>query len=248
MSYNPYSLENKTILVTGASSGIGKATAIECSKMGARLIITGRDETRLKEAFEALEGTGHKYVLADLTSSEDRDKLIDEAGDLDGLVFSVGKVVISPVRFASADKFKDTFEVNFFSLFELLRILIEKKKLLKGASVVFVSSTGGNQIIDYGNAMYGASKAALNSVMKYCALEFAVKKIRINSVNPGMVHTSMTDIELFTPEQVDSNIQKYPLKRYGEPEEIAWSIIFLLSDASSWITGTELIIDGGISI
>ena len=248
MNYNPYSLEGKIILITGASSGIGRATAIECSKMGAKLIITGRDEVRLKETFDQLDGIEHKYVIADLTTNEGLTELVNEVDVFNGLVLCAGKVLTAPVPFATRDKFDDIFEINFFSPIELLRLLLKEKKLLKDSSVIFVSSIGGIISFNYGNAIYGASKAAFNSIMKVCAKELAVRKIRVNSVNPGMVETKLANQGSFSQEQKELNIQQYPLKRYGNPEDIAFGIIYLLSDASSWVTGTSLIIDGGISI
>ena len=246
--YNPYSLEGKTILITGASSGIGQATAIECSKMGAKLIITGRDETRLKETFNQLEGTEHKYVIADLVTEEGLEKLIAEVDILTGLVLCAGGGVTLPVQFATRDKFDYVFNLNFFSQIELLRLLFKKKKLSKQSSIVFVSSIGGIKTFNYGNAVYGASKAAFSSMMKSFAKEFAVKGIRVNSVNPGMVETKLINGGTFTQEQRDVDIETYPLKRYGQPEEVAYSIAFLLSNASNWITGLELVIDGGKTI
>lgn len=244
--YNPYSLEGKIILVTGASSGIGQATAIECSKMGAKLIITGRDETRLKETFNRLEGIGHKYVVADLVVEESLEKLVSETECLNGLVLCAGIGVMIPVQFATKDKFDDVFNVNFFAPFELLRLLYKKKKLSKESSVVFVSSVGGVKVFYDGHVVYGVSKAALASMMKFCAREFAVRRIRVNSINPGTVETPMVDYVSQKEKNID--IQRYPLKRYGKPEDVAYSIIFLLSDASSWITGLELVVDGGLTI
>jgi NAD(P)-dependent dehydrogenase (short-subunit alcohol dehydrogenase family) len=248
MSYNPYSLKGKTILITGASSGIGQTTAIECSKMGAKLIITGRDETRLKETFDQLEGVEHKYVIVDLVTDEGLEKLVSEIDGLNGLILCAGKIIITPIQFAIRDKFDDIFNINFFSPIELLRLLFKKKKLLRDASVVFVSSIGGVRGFNIGNSVYGASKAAFSSMMKFCAKEFAVRGIRVNSVNPGMVETKLINQGTYTQEQRELDIQTYPLKRYGKPEDVAYSIIFLLSDASSWITGLELVVDGGVSI
>lgn len=246
--YNPYSLSGKVILITGASSGIGKETAIECSKMGASLIITGRDEERLNSTYLQLVGEGHKVIVADLASEDSLSALIARITKVDGVVLCAGKGMSAPVQYSTPDKFKDVFSINFFSPVELIRRLYKNKVLQKRASVVFVSSIGGVKKITYGNMIYGTSKAAFSSMMKYSAKEFAVRGIRVNSVNPGMVCTKMIDAGTFTEEQREADIQKYPLKRYGRPEDIAYSVIFLLSDASSWITGLELIIDGGVTI
>ena len=138
--------------------------------------------------------------------------------------------------------------MNFFAPVELLRLLVKKKKMEKDSSVVMVSSIGGNGSYSLGNGVYGASKAALSSTMRFCARELAAKKIRVNTVNPGMVNTKLITGGAISEEQHQLDMQKYPLKRYGEPEEIAWAIIYLLSDASAWVTGHSLVIDGGVTI
>lgn len=247
-NYNPFSLEGKTILITGASSGIGQATAIECSKMGAKLVITGRNQERLLETFNQLDGKGHLQIIAELTNDDDVKILINECPDLNGVVLCAGKGVLLPLQFCDEEKFMDVFATNFFSPVEILRLLTKKKKLIKNSSVVFVSSIGGINIFATGNAIYGASKAAINSVMRFFANELATKKIRVNSVNPGRVNTKLIQSGIMSEEQVAADIAKYPLKRYGAPVEIAHGIIYLLSDASSWVTGHSLVIDGGVSI
>lgn len=246
--HNPYTLNDKVILVTGASSGIGQETAIQCSKMGASLIITGRNEERLKETLSQLEGEDHRMILAELTNQEDVERLVGEVPALQGLVLCAGKGMTSPFPFSTRDKYDEIFNVNFFAPVELLRHLVKKKKLEKDSSVVFVSSVGGNMSFNIGNGVYGASKAALNSTMKFCAKELATKRIRVNSVNPGMVNTKLIQGGAISEEQHKLDMEKYPLKRYGEPEEIAYGIIYLLSDASSWVTGHSLVIDGGLTI
>ena len=246
--YNPFSLSGKVILVTGASSGIGRATAIECSMMGAELILTARNEERLNETFLQLDGDGHQMILADLTSLEDIERLVEGIDELNGLVLCAGMGMTSPFPFSSKDKFQTVFDVNFFAPVELFRLLVKKKKFQKDASVVFVSSIGGNGSYSLGNGVYGASKAAINSTMKFCARELAPKKIRVNSVNPGMVNTKFIQSGTISEDQYKLDMEKYPLKRYGEPKDIACGIIYLLSDASSWITGHPLVIDGGVTI
>ncbi len=248
VAYNPFSLEGKTILVTGASSGIGQETAIQCSKLGAKLIITARNEERLKETMSQLEGEGHQMIMAELTNQEDVERLVGEVPALQGLVLCAGKGMTSPFPFSTRDKYNEIFNVNFFAPVELLRFLVKKKKLEKESSVVFVSSIGGVKSFQLGNGIYGASKAALNSTMKFCAKELATKKIRVNSVNPGMVNTKLIQGGTISEEQHKLDMRKYPLKRYGEPEDIAYGIIYLLSDASSWVTGHSLVIDGGYTI
>lgn len=245
---NPFSLEGKRILITGASSGIGRETAIQCSKMGAQLIITGRNKIRLNETCSRLSGEKHSQITCDLTSHDDVDNLISQIDSLNGLVLCAGRGMTSPFPFSSRDKYEEIFDVNFFAPVEMLRLLVKKKKFAKESSVVFVSSIGGTCSFKYGNGIYGASKAAINSTMRFCAKELAAKRIRVNSVNPGMVKTTFIQIDSISEEQFRIDIEKYPLKRYGEPEDIAYGIIYLLSDASSWVTGHSLIIDGGRTI
>lgn len=248
INYNPFSLEGKTVLVTGASSGIGQETAIQCSKMGAQVLATARNVERLKETVSQMEGDGHKMIVADLTNQDDVNRLVGEVESLKGLVLCAGKGMTSPFPFSTRDKYDEIFDVNFFAPVELFRLLVRKKKLEKDASVVFVSSIGGNGSYSLGNGVYGASKAAVNSTMKFCARELASKKIRVNSVNPGMVNTKLIQGGAISEEQHKIDMEKYPLKRYGEPEDIAFGIIYLLSDASSWVTGHSLVIDGGVTI
>lgn len=249
-SYNPFSLAGKTILVTGASSGIGRTTAVNCSRMGARVIVTARDKSRLQETVNELapvEG-GHKQYLADLTNQEDVKRPLGELPPLDGAVLCAGNSVTLPLQFGTRDKFDSMFEVNFFSPVELMRLMYKKKLLNKGSSVVLMASIGGTHSYMPGNGVYGASKAALNSVMKYAAREYAARKVRVNSICPGMVDTPLIHRGVITDEQLAEDAKKYPLGRYGRPEDIANGVIYLLSDASSWLTGHDLVIDGGFSI
>ena len=247
MAYNPYSLQGKTILVTGASSGIGRATAVACSKMGGTVILTARSEERLKET-EGMIGEDCSIIPADLTSEQDMNRLIEQLPEIDGVVLCAGQTQTIPVKFAKREKFISPFEINFFALVEFNRLLFSKKVLRKGASVVIVSSIGGIDIFNPGNMIYGTSKAALNSYMKYAAKEFSTRLVRVNSVCPGMVETPLIHAGVYTEEQLTEDVKKYPLGRFGRPDDIANSIVFLLSEASSWITGTSLIVDGGVTI
>lgn len=246
--YNPFSLKGKTVLVTGASSGIGQKTAIECSKLGAKVIVTARNEGRLNETLGQMEGEGHLLHVADLTCQEQVEDLVAQLNPLDGVVLCAGKGMTLPFPFCTREKYNEIFDVNYFAPVELLRLLVKKKKLVQNSSVVFVSSIGGVESFSLGNGVYGASKAAVNSTMKFCARELAPKKIRVNSVNPGMVNTKLIQGGAISEEQHKLDMEKYPLKRYGEPEDIAWGIIYLLSNASSWVTGHSLFIDGGVTI
>lgn len=248
LNFNPFSLQNRTILVTGASSGIGRTTAIECSMMGAHVIITGRNQVRIDEVKHELNGTGHLGVIADLTQEDQLMNLVDQLPIVDGVVLCAGQGTVVPFKMADRKKINPIFEINYFAPVELLRLLIKKKKLANESSVVFVSSIGGVESITIGNSIYGASKAAFNSAMRFCALELAPKKIRVNSVCPGMVNTSLIKGGAVSDEQHQADMLKYPLKRYGEPEDIAHGIVYLLSAASSWVTGHSLVIDGGYTV
>jgi NAD(P)-dependent dehydrogenase (short-subunit alcohol dehydrogenase family) len=249
MSYNPFSLEGKTVLVTGASSGIGRTTAIECSKMGASVIITARNEERLKATLDSLNtefGQEHQMVLADLSSQEGVNALVDELPHLDGVSLNAGIVKTLPVKFINKDDLTEVLNVNMMGPILLAQRLLKKKKITKGSSVVFTSSIGGVMISTVGNTMYGVSKGGLNAFMKGMALEMASIGIRSNSVNPGFVATSILSAGTISEEQLKKNVSAYPLGRFGKPEDIAYAIIYLLSDASAWVTGHTLVIDGGV--
>lgn len=250
MTYNPYSLEGKTVLVTGASSGIGQSTAIECSKMGASVIVSGRNEERLSITLEKLEGTGHSMIVANLDDETAIEKIVETASQLNGCVCNAGiGLGTKPAVFYKKKELEQIFTTNTISSVLLLKGLIKRKKLLNHSSVVFTSSIEGNAITTIGNGMYGMSKAALTAYAKTMALELAPKGIRCNVVTPGMVKTPLTaPTRELTQEQLDANAAKYPLGRYGNPQDIAWGIIYLLSDAACWITGTVLKIDGGITL
>ena len=247
-NYNPFSLEGKTVLVTGASSGIGQATAIECSKMGAKLVITGRNSERLQQTFDQLDGKGHSQILTELTDINEVSELVGRCSMLNGLVLCAGRSIVLPFQFCSREKFDSVFNVNFFAPVELLRLLIKARKISRPSSVVAVASIGGTLVRTMGNSIYGASKSALLSMMKFCALELAKKEIRVNMVSPGMVETPLIHSGSITEEQHKKDMDNYPLGRYGEPTDIAHGIIYLLSDASSWVTGHALVIDGGVTI
>lgn len=248
--YNPYSLENKTILVTGASSGIGKATAIECAKLGATVIVTARNEARLKETLDSLDisfDQKHKAIVADLISSDGIEKLITELPELDGVSSNQGiNNGHRPVKFIKDDELLEVLNANTLSHINLAKLLFKRKLVKKGGSYVFTASIGGVYSQANGQSVYGLSKGAINSFMKYCAIEFAGRKIRCNSVCPGMIVTHMTEsLASVTEEDKEKDAEKYLLKRYGQPEEVARTTTFLLSDASSYITGTSIVIDGG---
>lgn len=245
--YNPFSLTGKTILVTGASSGIGKATAIECSRMGAKLWLVGRNEERLQATLNALEGEGHHSIAMDLSVPENITALVDKVDRLDGLVNNAGMTKILPVEFINQESLSQVLSINTEAPILLTASLVQQRKLKKGASVVFTSSIGGNIIAPPGNSMYAASKGAVSGFVRAAALELARRHIRVNAVCPGMIQTNILGAEI-TEEQLAEDAKKYPLKRYGRPEEVAYAMVYLLSDAASFVTGASLVIDGGYTI
>ena len=248
MSYNPFSLEGKTILVTGASSGIGRAAAIECSKMGAKVIVTARNEERLSQTMQQLEGEGHQKILCDLSNDEDIDNLVATLPEIQGLINNAGFTKILPIQFVSSEDLNGILQVNTVAPMLLLQKLLKKKKLKKGSSVVFTSSMAGLGFSSVGNSMYTASKGAISAFIRCAALELASKNIRVNAVCPAMVDTGILESGTITVEQLEKDMKNYPLERYGRPNDIAWAMIYLLSDASSWITGDNFIIDGGLTL
>ena len=243
--YNPYSLENKTILITGASSGIGRATAVECSKLGAKVVITARNEDRLKETFNMLDGDGHSIIVADLTNEDDVKSLATQCPPLDGVVSNAGVSISKPITFYAQKDIDLVFGANTFAPMCLNRWLLKKKKINNNGSIVFTSSAAAF-LSTIANGIYGTSKAALTSYMKYCAKELATKRIRANAIHPGMVETGLIHGGAISEENLEAEKMNYPLGRFGKPEEIAWAIIYLLSDASAWVTGASIVIDGGV--
>lgn len=246
--HNPFTLGGKTILVTGASSGIGRAIAIESSKMGANVIITGRNEERLKKTYYLLKGNGHGLIVADLSVKEDIERLYKELPVIDGLVNCAGLTKVAPFSFATRDSFEEVMNVNFFAPTELTRLMVKTKKIRKGASIVFISSVSGVYCSAVASAIYSSSKGAVNGLVKGVALDLAPKGIRVNSVNPGMIDTDIFTGSAITDEQLKTDMLRYPLGRYGKPEEVAYAVIYLLSDAATWITGSNLLIDGGYTL
>ena len=233
---NPFSLIGKTILVTGASSGIGRATAQLCAQMGASVIVTGRDESRLQQVFDALPGLGHQRVIADLTCVEQRCRLVQEVPFLDGIAYCAGIGHRKPSRFLTEEDIHKVMNTNFNAVVLLIAALISAKKINKKASFVFLSSRTAD-IPSSANALYSASKGALKSYARCLSLELAPRQIRVNCICPAMVWTPLVLGDGVTKEELEVLETKYPLKRYGQPEDIANLAVFLLSDASSWMMG-----------
>lgn len=246
--YNPFSLSGKTILITGASSGIGRSIAIECSKSGAKVFITGRNPERLNETFNLLEGDGHEQYVGDLSEIIIIEKICGNSPNLDGLVHCAGLTKIIPFLFIKEEDIESVMKVNFISPALISQSLIKNKKLNKGSSIVFISSISGVFCSSVAESVYSASKGAVNGLVKAMAIELANKNIRVNSVNPGVVVTSIFENGTISLDQLAEGVKKYPLKRFGKPEEIAFATIYLLSDAAAWVTGSNLVVDGGYTL
>lgn len=242
--FNPFSLEGKTILVTGASSGIGRGIAVACSKMGAKVFVTGRNEERLMETRFMCEAEACDVVVADLTDSQELFELVEELPKLDGVVHCAGigdRTLCKMTQEADVDR---VMNINFKAPVMLQSELLKQKKLNKGGSVVFVASIAQDSP-SIGNALYSASKGAIISYAQCLQLEVAPRMIRVNCISPAMVWTDLIMKGGVTEEQLKEDEAKYPLKRYGTPDDIANLTIYLLSDASSWMTGSNIKITGG---
>jgi len=245
---NPFSLTGKTILVTGASSGIGRATAILCSQMGANLIITGRNEARLSETYLMLEGQNHVQICADLIVQEELEKLTEQLPKLDGLVNVAGIAKPLVLQLTETEDVNEIMQINMMVPIQLTRLVLQNKKLNKGASLIYISSINGNNCAYIGSSIYAASKSALTGFMKGVALELAPRGIRANCINPGMIDTDLLKSGSIGEEELEKDRLKYPLKRYGKPVEVANAVVYLLSDATQWMTGSSLLLDGGYTL
>ncbi|WP_038077796.1 SDR family NAD(P)-dependent oxidoreductase [Treponema primitia] len=247
-NFNPFTLCGKVILITGASSGIGKSMAIECSKMGATLVITGRNEERLKETFQKLQGNGHQMVATDLSNIAQISKTWsdDNFSPFDGIVLNAGVNDKSPIKFISEKKIDHIFKINFYAPALLIQTILKNKKINDNASIIMISSVATN-LAAISNALYAASKGAINSFMKVLALELSPRRIRVNCIQPGMVRTDILS-KYALQEELESWEKTYPLGRFGQPEDIAFPVIYLLSDAAKWVTGSIFTIDGGITL
>jgi NAD(P)-dependent dehydrogenase (short-subunit alcohol dehydrogenase family) len=246
--YNPFTLKEKTVFVSGASSGIGKAIAIECSRMGANMCITGRNTERLNSTFSQLEVGSHIQLVADLQTDEGIKTIVETMPSLDGIVHCAGIAKPIPFQFSGKEVLNEIMGINFYSPAILSQQLLKNKKINKRASIVFISSVSGVLCSSVGGSLYSASKGAINGLVKGMALDLAPKMIRVNTVNPGMIDTDIFAAGTITQEQLREDVNRYPLKRYGKPEEVAFSVIYLLSDASAWVTGSSLLIDGGYTL
>ena len=244
---NLFSLAGKTILITGASSGIGRVTAIACAKMSARLVITGRNEERLNETLSQMSGDGHIVIAAELCEQEEINRLVDAMSELDGAFFCAGVSDTTPVKYMNSEAIQRVLSINLEAPMLLTQRMLLKKKIKKGASLVYMSSMGVEQVAP-GLGIYAASKSGLNAFMRAVATEQASRKVRANAVMAGMVKTELIDtLSQLTEEDIKRDEAKYPLG-YGKPEDVANAVIYLLSDASRWMTGSLLKLDGGSSL
>lgn len=245
MDYNPFSLKGKTILVTGASSGIGREIAIQTAKSGASVILTGRNTERLNETLTLIGSDKHHAVAADLSTTDGINQLVNALPPLDGVVHSAGIIKRVPLKLISDKSLNELMQINFIAPALLTRAIYRNKLLRDEASIVFVSSIASS-FASLGNIMYMASKGAINSFMKGIAFELAASGIRANAIQPGMIKTHLTT--LIPDDEIQKDIQRYPLGRYGKPEEVAFAAIYLLSDATKWMTGSILTLDGGLTL
>lgn len=243
--FNPFSLEGKTVLVTGASSGIGRGIAIACSRMGATVIINGRNRQRLQDTFSSLTEGRHQIAVADLNDLTAVRSMVEALPSLHGIVHCAGigqRILCKQLTETDLDVVMDT---NFKSPVMLQTEILRQKKVAKAASVVFVSSIASVSPT-IGNSIYSASKGALTAYANCLAVELASRLIRVNCIMPAMVWTDLILKGGITEEDLREDEKKYPLKRYGTPEDIANLAIYLLSDASSWMTGSNIKISGGV--
>lgn len=243
--FNPFSLEGKTILVTGASSGIGRGIAVDCSKMGAKIVLTGRDEKRLTETLQMLEGEGHFIVIADISKQEDIESLAMQCPAVNGCVFSAGIAKLMPVKFIDRASLEEIINVNEMAPILLLAQLYRKKKLQNKASVIYIASLSGVYKSKIGESIYAASKGGIAGFVKEAALELSVKGIRVNTICPAFIQTEMTKMYDGAITKVEKQEDLYPLKRLGVTQDVSYAAVYLLSDASSWVTGVNLPVDGG---
>lgn len=245
--YNPFSLEGKHILVTGASSGIGRGICIDCSKMGATVHLLARNEERLNETLNQMEGEGHQVHVVDLSDKEALIELVDNLPQLNGVVLCAGIIKTMPVKNIFEDALEEIFNVNIMADIRMVSRMLKKKKLCKGASVVFISSVSTFNV-KVGNSLYSATKGAVNSFAKAMALEVSKQEMRVNCIQPGFVPSSILSSGAIEEDAfLKFYAERHPLG-FGTPSDIANGCIYLLSDASRWVTGSIFTLDGGYTL
>lgn len=238
-------LKGKTILITGASSGIGRATAQLCDSLGATVIITGRNTDELNKTKALLKNKSDLFT-ADLSNEEEINQLISKLRSIDGFVHCAGIINPLPIKFLKGKHINELFKINFSSAVLMSSGLLATKKLNDGASVIFISSISSEHPYS-GGSIYTSTKAALESFSKGLALEVSFKKIRVNVISPALVRTKILEQaeQIYSKEEIAEIESRYPLG-IGEPMDVANSIAFLLSSASKWMTGSIIKIDGGL--
>lgn len=250
---NPFSLQDKNIIVTGASSGIGQQVAITCSQIGARVALIARNVERLEETKSQLDGAGHLAICYDLTDLEHQKELVADIvakmGVIDGLVNCAGISTTLPFKLMTSEKLEEFFKTNVYATIELTRQVLNNKNVNRqGASVVFFASVMGC-VGENAKSLYSLTKGALISGCRSLAVEYAPKRIRINVVSPGVVETAINRNQ---PYLADSERRKHTVSLHplgiGTTKDIANACVYLLSDASRWITGQNLVVDGGYTI
>ena len=242
--FNPFSLEGKIVLVTGASSGIGRGIAITCSKMGASVFLSGRNTEKLSQTLSLLDGKGHHIAQGDLTDGDTRKSLVEDLPMLDGVVHCAGIGQRIPCKFLQEGDVDNLMDVNFKAPVLLQTELLKQKKINKNASIVFIASIA-SWSPSVGNSIYSASKGAIISYANCLSLELAPRNIRVNCISPAMVWTDLIYQSGVERAQLQEDEKKYPLKRYGTPEDIANLAVYMLSDASMWMTGSNVKLSGG---
>lgn len=247
-----FSLEDKNILVTGASSGIGAECCITCSESGASLILAGRSKSKLNQTLGKLKPGNHSMLSYDLTNLEGIEKelaeLLNKYGEIHGFIHSAGIDITKPLNSMRYNDYQKVFNTNVISGFEIARILSKKQFCPEnGASYIFIASVMG-MVGEPAKIAYCSSKGALLSGCRSMALELAAKKIRVNCISPAIVRTELVEkLFLELPEGAVDRIRSLHPLDFGSPGDVANACVFLLSEESKWITGSNLVIDGGYS-
>ena len=251
--YNPFDLTGKLIVISGASSGIGRQCAIDCSKMGAKVALFGRNIERLNETRTLMEGMEHKCFSVDLADSELIPSIVADAvatmGRIDGVVNCAGISGVFPLKTMSIKRMEEFVRTNVFSALELTRECVKKKHFNPdGGSVIFLSSVMG-MMGEKGKSLYGLTKGALISASRALACEFADRKIRFNCISPGAILTPINEkLPYMADPEAKKQLESQHLLGLGNPSDIANGVIFLLSEASRWVTGQNIIVDGGYTV
>ena len=249
MSVNPFSLDGKTIVVTGASSGIGKQCAISCSQMGARIVLIARNEQRLEDTLSQMDGEGHLSASIDLTDfdvlKEKVKDIVTAVGPIDGLVNCAGVSTTLPLKLMDVQKMDYFFHTNVFSAIQLSRYFCNMGNISKdGASIIFLSSIMG-LAGENGKSLYSMTKGALLSAARSLACEYARRRIRFNTISPGAILTPINqELPHMKNPEARAILEGKHLLGLGQTTDIAYACIYLLSNASRWITGQNLIVDG----